>query len=73
MGLQDLWKLTSPMWLEGSALYVILKLPIAWMPDLWDSGSYAWLQAVSYVALGGRAPLRAVVVSEAGTSGQMVW
>ena len=50
-GASGLWKLTSPMWLEGSALYVILKLPIAWMPDLWDSGSYAWLQAVSYVAL----------------------
>ena len=46
-----LWKLTSPMWLEGTALYVILKLPIAWMPDLWGGGSLAWLKVASYVAL----------------------
>ncbi len=46
-----LWKLTSPMWLEGTALYVILKLPIAWMPDLWGAGSLPWLKVASYVAL----------------------
>ena len=46
-----LWKLTSPMWLEGTALYVILKLPIAWMPDIWGSGSLPWLKIASYVAL----------------------
>lgn len=46
-----LWKLTSPMWLEGTALYVILKLPIAWMPDLWDAGSLPWMKVASYVAL----------------------
>jgi len=46
-----LWKLTSPMWLEGTALYVILKLPIAWFPDLWDAGSLPWMKVASYVAL----------------------
>ena len=46
-----LWKLTSPMWLEGTALYVILKLPIAWMPDLLDAGSLPWMKVASYVAL----------------------
>ena len=46
-----LWKLTSPMWLEGTALYVILKLPIAWMPDIWGAGSLPWLKIASYVAL----------------------
>ena len=46
-----LWKLTSPMWLEGTALYVILRLPIAWMPDLWGAASLPWLKVASYVAL----------------------
>ncbi len=46
-----LWKLTSPMWLEGTALYVILKLPIAWFPDLWDAAALPWLKAASYGAL----------------------
>lgn len=46
-----LWKLTSPMWLEGTALYVILRLPIAWMPDLWGAGALPWLKIASYMAL----------------------
>ncbi len=46
-----LWKLTSPMWREGTALYVILKLPIAWMPDLWGAASVPWIKVASYVAL----------------------
>ncbi len=46
-----LWKLTSPMWLEGTALYVILKLPIAWFPDLWDAGSLPWMKIAGYAAL----------------------
>lgn len=46
-----LWKLTSPMWRDGSALYVILKLPIAWAPQLWDAGSLPWLKIAGYVAL----------------------
>jgi len=46
-----LWKLTSPMWREGTALYVILNLPIAWMPDLWGPASLPWLQVASYAAL----------------------
>lgn len=50
-GASGLWKLTSPMWLEGTALYVILKLPIAWMPDLWGPASLPWLTVASYVAL----------------------
>lgn len=46
-----LWKLTSPMWLDGTALYVILKLPIAWMPDLWGPAALPWLKVAGYVAL----------------------
>ena len=46
-----LWKLTSPMWRDGSALYVILKLPIAWAPQLWDAGALPWLKIASYMAL----------------------
>lgn len=46
-----LWKLTSPMWREGTALYVILRLPIAWMPDLWGPVSLPWLKVASYAAL----------------------
>ena len=46
-----LWKLTSPMCLEGTALYVILKLPIAWFPDLWDAGSLPWMKIADYAAL----------------------
>lgn len=46
-----LWKLTSPMWLEGTALHVILRLPIAWMPDLWGAASLPWLEVASYAAL----------------------
>lgn len=46
-----LWKLTSPMWLEGTALFVILRLPIAWMPDLWGAASLPWLKLAGYAAL----------------------
>jgi len=32
-----LTKLTSPMWCSGTALYAILKLPFARIPDAWGS------------------------------------
>lgn len=46
-----IWKLTSPMWREGTALYVILKLPIASMPDLWGPASLPWLKVAGFAAL----------------------
>jgi hypothetical protein len=46
-----LWKLTSPMWRDGSALYVILKLPISLAPGLWQPSHFTALQLVNYCAL----------------------
>ena len=46
-----LTKLTSPMWLSGTALYAILKLPFARMPDVWDSEMLPLLRVLSYTAL----------------------
>ena len=46
-----LWKWTSPMWRDGSALFAILKLPIAWTPHLWEAGHLPWLRVASYLAL----------------------
>src|SRR2546423_10474205 len=46
-----LWKWTSPMWRNGSALYVILKLPISLTPDFWQPQNFAALQILNYCAL----------------------
>jgi hypothetical protein len=46
-----LWKWTSPMWRDGSALYVILKLPISLTPNLWQPSHFTALRLLSYCAL----------------------
>ena len=46
-----LWKLESPMWRQGFALYTVLRLPIAYQPDLWGPQHLLWLQVGTYVAL----------------------
>jgi hypothetical protein len=44
-------KLTSPMWLSGTALYAILKLPFARAPDFWGSEMLPLLRVLNYAAL----------------------
>ncbi len=46
-----LWKFESPMWHDGTAVYAILRLPIARMPDFWGPEHLLWLRAVNYGAL----------------------
>ncbi|ETX06000.1 MAG: hypothetical protein ETSY2_19700 [Candidatus Entotheonella gemina] len=46
-----LWKLESPFWRDGFALYAILRLPVAYMPDLWQPHHLPILRAMSYLAL----------------------
>lgn len=46
-----LWKLTSPMWRDGVALYVILKLPISLTPAFWGPEHLGLLKVLNYVAL----------------------
>jgi hypothetical protein len=46
-----LWKLESPMWQQGFALYTTLRLPIAYFPDFWGPQHLFWLQIGTYVAL----------------------
>ena len=39
----------SAMWLEGRALHAILRLPIAWQPDIWDAAELQpWLKAATW-------------------------
>lgn len=47
-----LWKLDSPFWRDGFALYAILWLPVAYTPDLWQPHHLMLLRAASYLALG---------------------
>jgi hypothetical protein len=46
-----LWKWTSPMWLDGSALYAVLKLPIAYTPDFWNVAQLPGLRILNYLVL----------------------
>lgn len=46
-----LWKWTSPMWRNGTALYAVLQLPIAWTPDFWSARLLPLLKALNYAAL----------------------
>lgn len=46
-----LWKWTSPMWLNGSALYAVLKLPIAYTPDFWTASHLPALTVLNYLVL----------------------
>jgi len=44
-------KLTSPLWQEGTALYVVLKLPIARFPAMWNLDQLLVLRWLNHVAL----------------------
>lgn len=46
-----LWKWTSPMWRDGTALYAVLQMPIAWAPGFWTAGYLPLLKALNYAAL----------------------
>jgi hypothetical protein len=46
-----LWKWTSPMWRDGTALYAIFKLPISLSPDFWGPQHLPVLKVLSYAAL----------------------
>lgn len=46
-----LWKLASPLWQQGFALYATLRLPIAHAPDFWGPQHLPLLQVANYLAL----------------------
>jgi hypothetical protein len=46
-----LWKWTSPMWRDGTALYAIFKLPISLSPDFWGPQHLPLVKVLSYAAL----------------------
>lgn len=46
-----LWKLASPLWQQGFALYAALRLPIAYAPDFWGPQHLPVLQVASYLVL----------------------
>lgn len=46
-----LWKWTSPMWREGTALYVIFKTSISLSPDFWGPQHLPVLKLLNYSAL----------------------
>ena len=46
-----LWKWTSPMWRDGTALYVILKTPISLSQDFWGPQHLPVLMFFNYGAL----------------------
>lgn len=46
-----LWKWTSPMWRDGTALYAVLQMPIAWAPDFWRPQHLPLLKLLNYAAL----------------------
>lgn len=45
------WKWTSPMWREGSALYVALRTPIAWTAEIWRPGLYPLVAGADFITL----------------------
>jgi hypothetical protein len=46
-----LWKWTSPMWRDGTALYAVLKLPISRAPDFWRPEHLPYLKVLTWAAL----------------------
>jgi hypothetical protein len=46
-----LWKLESPMWHDGFALYATLRLPIAYFPDLWQPQHLPLIRPATFAAL----------------------
>ena len=46
-----LWKWTSPMWRDGTALYAVLQLPISRMPNFWRPEHMPLLKVLTWTAL----------------------
>ena len=46
-----IWKWTSPMWRDGTALFVVLKLPVAHAPDFWQTSHLPILKLLNWAAL----------------------
>ena len=46
-----LWKWTSPMWLDGTALYVVFKLPVSYFHDFWNAEHIPLLKVFNYATL----------------------
>lgn len=46
-----LWKWTSPMWLDGTALYVVFKLPISYFHEFWSAEHIPLLKVFNYSTL----------------------
>lgn len=57
-----LWKYTSPMWRNGTALYASLKMAIAHAPAFWQPVHRWGLQLSNYFALVLEAPLALLIV-----------
>lgn len=57
-----LWKLESPMWHSGFALYAALRLPIAYFPDLWGPQHLPLLAVFSHAALAAEIALPALLL-----------
>ncbi|TPV93295.1 MAG: hypothetical protein B7733_21395 [Myxococcales bacterium FL481] len=45
------WKWTSPMWRDGKALFVVLKMPGGRFQEFWSPNWYVWTVPLSYAAL----------------------
>lgn len=46
-----LWKWTSPMWLDGTALYVVFKLPVSYFHEFWNASHIPLLKFFNYGTL----------------------
>lgn len=46
-----LYKFTSPMWRNGSAMHAALKMPVSRAPEFWTLGHRSFLRAVTWAAL----------------------
>ncbi len=46
-----LWKWTSPMWLDGTALYVVFKLPVSYFHEFWNASHIPFLKVFNYATL----------------------
>jgi hypothetical protein len=46
-----LWKWTSPMWLDGTALYVVFKLPVSYFHNFWGPQHIPLLKIFNYATL----------------------
>ncbi len=60
-------KLTSPLWLDGTALYAILLLPVSTAPDFWKPEHLPFLKFCSYFSIFIEISLPFFLLSKRGT------